>query len=268
MKKHLLKSLGEVARRIGSGEPSLFLDYDGTLAPIAGRPEDARLHFHERELLRSLAASYRVAVVSGRGLADLKRLVGLEGLVYAGNHGFEINAPDFTLEFDIGAAARAELGKLRRGLPELAHRFKGVIFEDKGLILAVHYRLLGPSDVALFKERFDSAVSAALSGGHVVLSKSKKAFEIRPNVYWNKGRAVEWIMGRPGFSPAIPIYLGDDETDKDGYRAAETTGGIAVNVGGPVDEAEYFLVSQGEVRVFLKELLHHPTVAQEWLSGA
>ena len=260
MSEYLLKHLEEASSLLTEGRLSLFLDYDGTLTRITGRPEDACMSYQVRELMRALAARYPLAIISGRSLADIRSKVGMEGIVYAGNHGLEVHSPLFTMTYDIGRQAREELEGLRAAFRALAEKFKGVIFEDKGFTLTVHYRLLSSRSFEIFKESFDAAVSGALGRGHVRLGQSKKAFEIKATVRWDKGRAVNWLLDRPLFRGTTPVYIGDDETDRDSYRAIGTKG-LSVNVGGAVDEAPYFLQAQEEVVTFLKWLLGQPSSA-------
>lgn len=264
MGEYLLKHMGRASSLLNKGRMSLFLDYDGTLTGITGRPEDARLTFQTRELLRALAGLYPMAIISGRSLEDIRAQVGMEGLVYAGNHGLEISAPSFTMTYDIGRGAREDLASLRPAFEGLVERFRGVIFEDKGYTLTVHYRLLDSRSFAQFKECFDEAASGAISRGHVRLGLSKKAFEIKANVRWDKGRAVSWLLDRPLFHGTTPFYMGDDDTDKDAYRAIGK-GGVTVNVGRMVDEAGYFLMAQSEVAPLLRRLLKRPSVARAML---
>lgn len=258
MSEYLLKHLEEASSLLTEGRLSLFLDYDGTLTSITGRPEDACMSYQVRELMRSLAARYPLAIISGRSLADIRSKAGMDGIVYAGNHGLEVHSPFFTMTYDIGLQAREELEGLRAAFSGLAEKFKGVIFEDKGFTLTVHYRLLSSRSFETFKESFDAAASGALGRGHVRLGQSKKAFEIKANVRWDKGKAMEWLLDRPMFSGTTPLYIGDDETDKDSYRAIGTRG-LSVNVGGAVDEARYYLQAQEEVVTFLKWLLGQPS---------
>ncbi|MBZ0221016.1 MAG: trehalose-phosphatase [Candidatus Methylomirabilis sp.] len=254
MSRYLLKSADEARSCLKGRDISLFLDYDGTLTPVAGRPEDARLSFHMKELVRMLAGSMPLAIVSGRGLSDIESLVGVDGLAYAGNHGLEAAAPDFTMTYDIGRAAREELNGLEPALLRLQERWKGVIFENKGVSHTVHYRLLGSRHFPLFKEEFDTTVAPALSRGLVRLTQSKRAFEIRASVKWDKGRAILWMLERNRFRGTMPVFIGDDETDKDAYRALGPKG-LSVHVGCEADEAAFHLIAQDEVKVFLKLIL-------------
>lgn len=254
MAAYLLRHLKKASSLLNEGSLSLFLDYDGTLAAVAGRPEEACLPVRTLEAVEALSHRFPLAVVSGRSLVDIKARVGIDSIVYAGNHGLEISSPHFSMNYDIGHGPRAALDGLKPGLLALQERFSGLIVEDKALTLTVHYRLLDPCFFDDFKEAFDRATKAAIGGGHVKLTNSRKAFEIRANVGWDKGRALEWIMDRPLFRGTAPLYMGDDDTDTDAYRSISPKG-ISVNVGREVDEAGYFLMYQKEVEPFLKWLI-------------
>lgn len=257
MSKYLLKNLDRLKEAIAARRVSLFLDYDGTITPIVARPEKAQLTYQMKEILKTLVRSYPTAVVSGRALADVKKRVGLNGLAYAGNHGAEIWAEDFTMVFDTGTAYKKELKRLDGILRELIDAHPGVILENKGHSITLHYRLLDARSQRIITERYEQAVREPVERGIVRLAKSKKAFEIRPAVEWNKGSAVEWLLDRKPFAGTYPIYIGDDETDKDGFRAVAGRG-ASVYVGGDIDEADYYLVAQTEVRTLLKWLCNHP----------
>lgn len=264
MAEYLLRHMEEASSLLNEKRLSLFLDYDGTLTGITGRPVDAHLTYQMSEILRSLSALYPLAIVSGRSLADLKKHVGMESIVYGGNHGLEISSSDFTMTYDIGRAARADLEGLKSKFHYLARKFRGVIFEDKGLTFTVHYRLLDSRSFVFFRESFDEAVLGTLARGNLKLAISKKAFEVKANVRWDKGRAVEWLLDRPMFTGTTPVYMGDDDTDRDAYRAIGTEG-VSINVGRVVEEARYFLTAQSEVATFLKLLLRQPKIPGDLL---
>jgi trehalose-phosphatase len=251
--KYLLKNLEYLERLVKGKSISLFLDYDGTLTPIVGRPERARLSFQTKELLRALETLYPTVIISGRGLGDIRERVSLKAMVYAGNHGMEVWSDAFTMVFDPGRAAKDELKKLLGLLRGLPRSFRGVIVENKGATISVHYRLLDTREVKPFVKKLRGVTGPSMDRGLVWVTEGKKVFEIRPPVLWHKGRAVEWILKRAGFSLTVPIYVGDDETDKDGFRAVRGRG-FSVFVGGAEKEADFYLKAQGEVTPFLEWL--------------
>lgn len=265
MTKHLLKNVDFLELMERQRFLSLFLDYDGTLTPIVARPHIAHLSFDTRELIHSVMKTHPVAIISGRSLKDVKGLAGIEGAVYAGNHGLEISGPDFTMEFDVGRDFRSELKTIDEMFRSMSARFRGVIVENKALTLTVHYRYLNSRDLPFFMERFEALASIYIKRGLIKVTHSKMALEVRPNVTWDKGKAVEWIMDRPRFKGTLPVYIGDDETDKDAFSYVRSLGGVSAFVGGPIEEADYFLTAPDEVKSFLKKLLHRPLTTGDWL---
>jgi len=257
MSRHLLKNLDWLKGVMDEKRISLFLDYDGTITPIVARPERATLTYQMREILRALSKTYPTAIVSGRSLADVRQRVGITDLTYAGNHGTEIWSSDFTMIFDAGGSYKKALERLVPALEALVRSHRGVIMEHKGQSITIHYRLIDTRSAEAFAQRYARVVEKAAEEGVVRLARSKKAVEIRPAADWNKGSAVDWILERKPFLGTYPIYIGDDETDKDGYRALKGRG-ISVHVGHEIEEADYYLVAQTEVRTLLKWLCNHP----------
>jgi alpha,alpha-trehalase len=252
---------GEIFGRLRDHEPAVFLDYDGTLTPIVPRPEDARLDPETRATIRQLAGRCTVAIVSGRDRADVEKLVGLPELIYAGSHGFDITGPGgLRHEHPRGVECLPELDAAQEKLRERLGGIEGVHVERKRFAVAVHYR-----------NAPESAVDAVRGAAEQVRSEQpalrmrggKKIFELSPDVEWDKGRAVLWLLeilglDRPG---VLPFYLGDDLTDEDAFRAlaGRQAGGIGVFVGEVENptQAAYRLRSTDEVRVFLEVLLKH-----------
>jgi len=231
---------------------ALFLDYDGTLTPIVERPEDAVLAEPVREVLRRLAQRRAVAVVSGRDLADVRARVGLDALTYAGSHGFDIAGPSGSHAHEAARACAPALaaaaGELERDTAALA----GVQVERKRFAIAVHFRRAQPADVPAVEAAVDRA-----RGRHAGLRKTggKMVFELRPDVDWDKGRAVLWLIETLRLEDALPVYIGDDVTDEDAFRALAGRGlGIAVQEAAQPTAATLTLRSPDEVRDFLAGL--------------
>jgi len=206
------------------GEASLFLDLDGTLAPIAARPQDVRPDPSRTCLLERLvdATDGRLAVVSGRALCDVDRI--LEGCVVpvAAVHGLVMRDPLGRL---IEAAPHPGLPRAVAELSAFAARDSGLIVEDKGLSVALHFRLAAPySDAA---RAFAREVAA---GTGLALQEGDMVEELRtPGP--SKGDSVRRFMDMPPFAGAMPIFVGDDATDEDGFEAAGALGGMGVAVG-------------------------------------
>jgi len=244
----------DIERRIGRASLAIFLDYDGTLTPIVARPEIATLSDDMRRVLLDLCARYPVAILSGRDLVDLKRMVPVEGLVYAGSHGFDVDAPaelggrmrrgqEFAERL---AAARARLKKAVAPIPQ-------AWVEDKALAVTLHFRQVSREDVPAVETTF-AEVAAAFPD--LRRTAGKKVLELRPGIEWDKGKALLMLLERIDCSgPHFPLYVGDDETDEDAFRALAGRG-IGIRVGDPhvVSGAEYSLADTGEVARCLRRL--------------
>lgn len=246
-----LEHVQEIARR--SGRPAIFLDYDGTLTPIVSHPEKASLSDSMRQAVQALATHASVAILSGRDLDDVRQRVNIGAIVYAGSHGFDIAGPrglrkematEFLPRLDM---VEKELGKQLAGIA-------GAHVERKRFSIAVHYRNVNESDVA----KVERAVNE-VAERHRELRKmdGKKVYELLPDIDWDKGKAVQWLLETPGLERAKvrAIYIGDDRTDEDAFRALGQCGvGILVSEQPRSTAARYALKNPAEVERFLREL--------------
>lgn len=248
-----LECWDEIRSALTAAPFAVFLDYDGTLAPLAARPDDARMSSRCRDLVRALAACRPVAIVTGRAMPDIRRHVGLDELHYAADHGFEIAGPGTSFEIDPSlrpklASAAAELTGRLAGLVG-----DGVVVEAKRYSVAVHYRLARPAD----EPRIEAAVEAVVAGApDLRKGVGKKVFEIRPRLEWHKGAAVSWLLEHFGVSGST--YLGDDRTDEDAFEVvAARPLGVGIVVGTPTwpTSARYRLADPDEVECSLAALV-------------
>ncbi|ABM42328.1 trehalose-phosphatase [Pseudomonas sp. S5(2021)] len=253
-----LESYEEIRQRLRAKRAAVFLDYDGTLTPIVARPELAVLSEEMRATVRELAQVCAVAVVSGRDRADVERLVGLDTLVYAGSHGFDIAGPGgLHMQHERAAEFLPALDRAESRLRKATKSVPGALVERKRYAIAVHYRLVAPDDLPVL----EAAVDAALAETTDKLRKTggKKVFELRPKLTWDKGRAVCWLLEALDLDgpEIVPLYLGDDETDEDAFEALGELHGIGLLVARApqATAAQYGLEDPAAVARFLRTLI-------------
>lgn len=263
----LSSSMENLKERLRSARAlALFLDFDGTLAPIAPTPSEARLPPETKralgELLRHKKGVY--GVISGRSLQDLKAVVGLPEMIYSGNHGLEIEAPAWKYINPEAARTRAMVDFICDRLEGKLSCIPGVIVERKGYTATVHYRLVEPHRVPEVARKVASVVKQATRHQNRELSvnilEGKKSFEIRPDVDWDKGAAVRLILKKElahwHSDEVLVIYIGDDQTDESAFAVVRQHG-IGIRVGatsGGRSQATFSLASPGAVCNFLQWL--------------
>lgn len=211
-------------------DTALFLDLDGTLAKFAARPQDVRPDLRRTRMLEVLNAGLegRLAVVSGRTLADVDRI--LEGRVtcVAAVHGLVRRGADGVVH---EAAPHPALANATRALRAFAARDPGLLVEEKGVSVALHYRLAqshGPA-ARVFARRLAAETGLELQAGDMVE-------ELRtPGA--SKGDSIHSFMQTPAFRGRLPVFVGDDVTDEHGFAEVERLGGFGVLVGRPRDTA-------------------------------
>lgn len=245
----------ELCTRISKSKLVVFLDYDGTLAPIVKNPTRAVLSPKTRKVLARLASIYSVAILSGRDVEDVRRLIGLENIVYAGSHGFDIvdgegkklGNLNWNSYLPILDVAEETLGHVMKNIPS-------AIVERKKFAVTVHYRRVAKSKVILLKRRFHRTASKF---PYLKKIEGKKVLELLPNVDWNKGKALILlikILGRK--SKILPVFIGDDVTDEDAFCAIKERGiGILVGKTKPYTCANYSLRNYTEVKSFLELII-------------
>ena len=262
--RHLFDCWESFTSEVKSAPHILLLsDYDGTLTPIVNRPEEAVLPPRVKTTLQALSAKpvFSVGIISGRSLAEIKGMVGLESVYYAGNHGLEIEGPGLSFVSPEAGEARAVMGEIVERLSAGLGGIEGVIVEDKGLSLSVHYRLVREDELERVAGIFQRVTAPLLGEGKIRTTSGKKVWEVRPPGDWHKGKAVEVVTRELkvllGLEQLLAIYLGDDTTDEDAFLVVLRPGGWSIFVGGnnPASSAEYFLNSTAEVEDFLARLL-------------
>jgi alpha,alpha-trehalase len=248
-----LDSFSTVRSEIGNHPVAVFLDYDGTLTPIVDRPELAQLAAPMRTALERVARVFPTAVISGRDVEDVRRLVGIGGILYAGSHGLDVLHADGSRSSAEGAERfLADLERAESLLEDRLAGIDGALVERKRFALAAHYRLVAETDVA----RVEAAVDEALAASSRLRKRGgKKIFELLPDMEWDKGRAVCWLVEQLPARDVVPVYVGDDLTDEDAFHAVRVRGlGIVVTDVPQPSAARYSLDDTDAVREFLQRL--------------
>lgn len=237
----------------------IFLDYDGTLAPIVNDPAKAEIQPRHKKVIKDLSEcpNVRVAIVSGRSLAEIKKKIDIEPLIYMGNHGLEYEGPFMKHTHPVASAIKEKMHEISRKLEEALKEFAGVLVEDKTFTLSVHYRMLAESKVIQARETVYAIISSYLKSREIMIRQGKKVWEIRPFTDWNKGKMILWTLARftARFSGAIlPLYFGDDETDEDAFRVLREKGMTVRITENPEESscAQYYLKSTDEVYEVLR----------------
>ncbi len=236
------------------GNAGVFLDYDGTLTPIADRPEHATLSASNRTRLSRLAASCPVTIVTGRDVAVVRGFVQLDEVGYAGCHGLDIEGPVGSgLRYE---AAETVLSTLDDAETDLRHGLSGVpgaLVERKRYSVSTHYRLVDAGETAVVEK-----VVAAVARRYSALrrERGKKVFELRPDVAWDKGSAVAWLVDALSLDTGAAVYIGDDETDEHAFELLCGSGvPIVVEHGDRPTGARYRVRDPGEVNDVLDLLI-------------
>lgn len=265
----LLDSLAEIEIRIDSAEHiALFLDFDGTLSNIVPIPSEAAIDKEIRSALESLIAraDFTVSIVSGRALADLRDRAELANVVYVSNHGLEIEADSVCLREPHAESLRRELRSLYLQLKLALCDTEGLEIEDKGLTLSVHFRRVDEPLHDWVRSMTFSTVGRSRS---FTCREGKMVLEVKPQIDWHKGYAVQWVLREIVPHGALPIYVGDDVTDEDAFGVIPD--GITIKVGGSAESrAQYLLPDVKNVGQFLQWLDHvrpHASVAHTQRAG-
>jgi trehalose 6-phosphate phosphatase len=261
---HALEGDG-LARDLAGRRPAVFLDYDGTLTPIVDRPEDAVISDGMREAVRGLAGRCPACVVSGRDRPVVQALMGVDDLIVAGSHGFDIWSPaGGEIQREEGGGFEGILEGVEARLREELGGVGGAFVEPKRSSVAAHYRLVSEDERSKVRRVVEGIL--AEHPGELKVTPGKMVYELQPNIDWDKGKAVLYLLGALGLDSddVAPIYLGDDLTDEDAFEALTEASprGIGIFVGraddpevaGRTTAADYVLDDVLEVERFLNAL--------------
>lgn len=248
----------EIFDVLAKKKPAIFLDYDGTLSPIVPRPEDAIISEEMKTTLKRLARIFTVAIVTGRDKEDVENLVGLDELIYAGSHGYIITGPaGLFMEHENSKKIIPELDRIEKEIEkELKERTEGTQLDRKRYAIGVHFRNARPEDERVVYEIVNKMIAKHKG---FKTGAGKKILEIKPDLDWHKGKAVEWILKALKLTDrkdVVPVFIGDDITDEDAFETLKGKGiGILVGGHGKTTAAGYALKNVFQVREFFERLI-------------
>ncbi len=238
---------------------ALFLDFDGTLAPLAATPQQAEITPRNKVILENLAQAKntKVAIISGREVKDLKAKIGVKDIIYVGNHGLEMAWDFINFESFIPPEARQATNSIKGELARRLSLIKNIIIEDKKLTLSVHYRLVDDKDWPQLMKIFFEVCRPYLIDKKIRICTGKKVLEVRPYAPWEKNHAISWLLKKYQENEEkkiFPIFVGDDKTDEVAFSQLKDNG-LTVIVGREPSLAQYYVNDTTEVTWMLEEIL-------------
>ncbi|GAV82560.1 Trehalose_PPase domain-containing protein [Cephalotus follicularis] len=244
----------------------IFLDYDGTLSPIVEDPDKAFMSKKMRRTVRKLARCFPTAIVTGRCIDKVFNFVKLTELYYAGSHGMDIKGPKkgskFTkdsesLLFQPASEFLPMIDEVYKQLVDKTKSTTGAKVENNKFCISVHFRCV---DEKKWSGLYTEVKSVLKEYPKLKLTQGRKVLEIRPNIKWDKGKALEFLLESLGFAnctDVFPVYIGDDKTDEDAFKILKERGegfGILVSKFPKDTSASYSLEEPSEVMDFLGRL--------------
>ena len=256
--KHLFSEWKAIRKKIEREPVYLMLDFDGTLAAIRRDPDKAHLSAGTVRTLKAAARTTGIdlAIISGRSLKDIRKRTGIKGITYAGNHGLEIQGPGIKFSAPGTAEIKKTMSSIAKELRKESRKIKGTIIENKGLTVSVHFRMVKRSQAGDVEEVLKKVTTPYVSKKEIMVTSGKKIWEVRPPVKWDKGKTALFLIEkkRKTTKKILPVYLGDDRTDEDAFKAIGK-GGICVFVGRTGrSAAPYYLKGIAEVCGFIRRI--------------
>jgi len=251
-----LDQKNQILDQLEKKRPVIFLDYDGTLTPIVDDPAQAFLPDEVKEQLEKLSEHWAVVILSGRDLQDVKNMVGVDNLIYAGSHGFDITGPYGGFHIEPGKRFIPALDKTEKELDRKIKELKGVRLERKKYAIALHFRGADNETASELEQLVDKTAERQ---SDLIKTFGKKIFELRPKTDWDKGKALLYLLDTLSMNETctIPLYIGDDVTDEDAFQAISDKGiGILVSEENQPTAASYILRNTAEVADFLHVLVN------------
>ncbi|MFH0989516.1 MAG: trehalose-phosphatase [bacterium] len=251
------ESWDAIARKLRAASGiALFLDYDGTLTPIRRTPSAAVLTPDVKNILQQLAQlpDVCVAIVTGRSMRDIQKLVRVDTLGFAANHGFHMDINGIDWIHPQAVSQKKVLSRLHSILCNALAAFPELYIENKQFTLSIHYRNVAAHHVRSLKALVSKTVHSF--NPTLQITRGKKILEVRPQIPWGKGDAVLAMLNLSKTSQRrIPLFIGDDTTDEDVFRALRSKG-ITIRVGrARSTNAQYYVKSVKEVHDILRLII-------------
>jgi trehalose-phosphatase len=244
-----------IFKNIAGRKIALFLDFDGTLVPIQNDPKQCFLSDKIKSQLLLLAGSQccYLIVLSGRALSDIKKRIGIQKVYYGGNHGLDISGPNLRFTHPRALASKSTIEYVTRKLIKETANIEGVWLEKKKFSVSLHFRSVRTSEVKIVKKVFHNVVENYSKNYLLTTMKGKKVLELLPDIAWDKGRAVLWFLQQLK-ARCLPVYLGDDRTDEDAFKALRGKG-ITIHIGKSKKTfADYYLKGHWELPRLLQQI--------------
>lgn len=248
--------LANIRRQLRAGRRLvLFLDYDGTLVPIARTPDEAR---PDRALLRLLndlthVSLIRTIILSGRPLSSLQAMLPIPGLILAGTYGMEVQWEGKVMTRGVSLAQiRPVIAQVKTEWEGLTDKRSGFLLEDKGLAIALHARWADPTEADTVLNAARVTATQMISSDYFRILGGDHFLEVAP-VAAHKGHTVEWLLDQIHAAGALLVYFGDDDKDEEAFAVIRQRGGIAIGVG------QRYELAQADARIA------SPEVVRDWL---
>jgi len=204
----------------------VLLDFDGTLCEFQADPTAVQLPETRRRAIARIQKRATVAIVSGRRLDDVRQRCALDEAVFAGLHGLEIEGLGERYVHPDLERASAAVAEAAATLRAMAARIPGAFLENKKASVVLHFREANADGQRAALDAFASGSAPYVESGRLRVMRGSYVLELLPNIDWNKGHAVRWILERleRRKGPVFPVYIGDDVTDQDALAAVERDG--------------------------------------------